>query len=249
MNRFHLKEHCNLQHLFPFLEDYMSQQSKNLSAQRANISGIFVSSTVIVDALPKVWKDISEGHTHVPNSLVGLYLDAAWEFYKLDKSNSEQALQALGESFLPKNYPNLKRLYADTHLKERVKCILLQIHDEFGAALPSDFYKLLWNVVDKPNKHGYYRLFEGDATQEDLIADAALHGLLLVTPLAKRLHSIYASTGATFDHVMDCGCISALSKFSHENPNYIPKELRSAYLQNMVRATLEQYGTNARTSK
>ena len=226
----------------------MSQKSKNLAAQRANISGIFVPTTVVVQALPKAWQQMNSGQTKVPKSLVGLYLEAAWNFSKLETPMGEQALEALGESFLPQNYPNLEKLYADTHLKERVKCILLQIHDEFGAALPSDFYKLLWNVVDKPNENGYYRLFEETASKEDLIADAALHGLLLVTPLAKRFHSIYASIGATFDHVMDCGCISAISKFDNEKPNRIPANMLSAYLQNMVRATLEQYGTNARTS-
>lgn len=223
-------------------------ESEQFADHHANIVGIFTPSNVIVTALAEPWQRMYRGETNVPDELVGLYLEAAWLFHQGNTALVDEAIEALGESFLPEKYTLLEQLEPQTEMQKRAHIAILMLHDEFGNALPSALYKLLWEIATKANKAGYYRLFEGEnATEEDLIADAVLHGFLLVTPLSKRLHHIFEQNGLEFDHLMDCGCIYALSRFNRPNAYKIEMDKRDAYLQNMVRASLEQYGTNART--
>lgn len=199
-----------------------------------------------LERLPQVWNDIEAGTAAPMLSAQARadYVEAARLFRHHDTPMVMEALSAIGHDFDLEAYPNFEacKQKAQTPFARRVVEAVEGLFAEFGYEVPASFYRVILAA------HNEILLFKGEREMlQDRLWDSVVHGMLLVTPIGLRVQSVLSQYGVRFEHVMECGChdITSVERFDIA----LDPALKSAYLQNMVAASFEQYGVNARTSK
>jgi len=202
--------------------------------------------------LPPVWINIAMGtaSTGLTDQACTDYVEAAQLFRYHRTPLAMESLSAIGNDFALECYPDFSNLdsLASNDIEKRTAMAVTQLFEEFGYNVPASFYNVILASTANPSAEVGLKMFHDESkTMRDRLWDAVLHAMLLVTPIGLRVQSIISQQGIRFFHVMDCGCGV---KLSHDMPFNITldEQLKSAYLQNLVAASFEQYGVNATTS-
>lgn len=178
------------------------------------------------------------------------YIKAMRMFAALNTPMRDEALTALAENLTDAAYPPLGAydFVVQTPVQRGVLNSLQDIQRIYGNTLPAAFYRVVLNTAFQVEQGTMLPMFKDmDELLEDRIMDAALHAVLLVTPVGLHIQSLFSQNGVRFSHVMNCGCITQESK---DAPFYISEptgDEKVALMQNVIAATLEQYGVNAVT--
>lgn len=194
-----------------------------------------------ISELPPMWREMSG--TGLSDGAKALYLEAAQLFRYHRTRLGMEALSTLGSDFRMERYPDFAALSDNVTEAGGIEAGVKALFREFGYEVPASFYNVILMTASK----GELEMFHDEGTlMRDRLLDAVLHGMLLVTPVALRIHSVLSQHGARFSHIMDCGCEVTACEERFEIA--LDPALRPAYLQNMLAAAFEQYGTNATTS-
>ncbi len=191
--------------------------------------------------LPPVWQKIKNQD----------FIEAARLFRYHDTSLCLEALGAIGRDLLPSAYPDLdaRLTNASSEIERRTALCLKGLFSEFGRNVPAAFYNALLGALEEDNETVGRRLFKNKKLQmQDRLWDAVLHAVLLVTPIALYVHSVFSQHGLRFTHMMNCSCKVEIKEDEPPFTVRLDATLKPAYLQNLVAAALEQYGVNASTS-
>ena len=191
--------------------------------------------------LPPVWQKIKNHDA----------IEAARLFRYHNTPLAMEALSVIGKDLLPTSYPDLKaRLQtAETEVEHRTILCLQSLFDTFGQNVPAAFYNALLGALEEDNQTIGRRLFKyKKLLMQDRLWDAVLHAMLLVTPIALYVHSVFSQHGLRFTHMMNCSCKVEIKEDEPPFSIHLNEALKPAYLQNLIAAALEQYGVNASTS-
>ncbi|MEC9292206.1 MAG: hypothetical protein VX730_07395 [Pseudomonadota bacterium] len=225
-----------------------SSQDKRLAERIKKITNS--GKSVPVSALPLHCQAFAQSGNclDLPQDYHAAYVEAMQMFAALETPFGKEALTALGQSFQCNAYPELDSFYltAKTSIQKRTVRVLSTIGEIYGTKLPSAFYQVILQTAFADDD--MFPMFKDEELlMQDRIMDAALHAVLLVTPVSLHIQSVFSQEGLRFNHVMACSCwMEATNAPSFDIP--APEgEVKLALLQNVIAATLEQYGVNAVT--
>jgi hypothetical protein len=211
------------------------------------------SPAMPISALPQIWQQLakSPAGTGLNDAQRRDYVEAAQLFRYHETPLCLEALSTIGKDFLLGAYPDFDALLAQANNKLGTNMItaVKALFGEFGYAVPASFYNIILETVREENPQISIKMFKNKkALMQDRLWDAVLHASLLVTPIGLYVQSVLSQHGVRFTHMMNCSCSPSA------NPDAafviaLDQDLKSAYLQNMVAASFEQYGVNAATSR
>lgn len=201
--------------------------------------------------LPAIWHAIAEGTaaTVLSATIRADYVEAARLFRHHGTALAMEALDAIGHDFTADAYPAFDSYIPANAVQQKTLDAVRDIFVELGYAAGASLYHVLLDTAFRPRNDELMTMFKDKAElMRDRVQDAVLHASLLVTPVGLYIQSVFSQHGLRFLHVMNCGCGVAESS---DAPFAIALDpaLKPAYLQNMVAASLEQYGVNAATSR
>lgn len=202
--------------------------------------------------LPEIWTAIANGtiETGLSDESKAHYIEAAQLYKVYDTPKAMEALAIIGEDFKAEKYPDLDKFSdeAETLLEVKTAAALNDLYQEFGRAFPASFYEVFIALVQRPDAHVSIDIFKDkNYLQRDCLWDSILHAILLVNPVSLRVQSVFSKHGLRFQHLKGCTCkVSITAEAPFEVA--LDPELKTAYLQNVVAAAIEQYDYNAFTA-
>lgn len=206
-----------------------------------------------ISQLPQVWQELARGigNTGLSEAEREAYVEAAQLFTYHGTPMQYEAMVTLAADFSLDRYPDFTacRDRAETPLAQKTVAALEQLFGVFGHSVPAAFYNVVLATVLRDDTSKSMTLFKGDSDlMQDRLWDAVLHGALLVTPIGLYVQSVFSKHGLRLQHMMNCSCITSETTDAPFNVS-LDRNLLPAYLQNMLAAAFEQYGTNASTSR
>jgi hypothetical protein len=226
----------------------------NMTAAAQDIASIIQGKPAVpLSRLPKVWQNLAteQGATKLSDAARHDYVEAARLFAYHGTPLSREALTVIGDDFSADRYPDLKALQetAQTPLQQKTVAAVAELFGDFGYDAPAALYvALLASAFDTEETESLKLFKQKDLVARDRLWDAALHAMLLVTPVGLYVQSLFSRHGLRFTHVMNCSCVTReTAEAAFDIP--LKDDIRAACLQNMIAAAFEQYGVNAATSR
>lgn len=232
----------------------MTQTLKTTAQRYAEITQIIRGKPASpISTLPQIWQRLekSTSGTALSDKARADYVEAAQLFRYHNTPLAREALSAIGNDFAIAAYPDLSALaaQAESQLAANVISGVSALFAEFGYDVPASFYNIILETLNAAEEEQDLAMFKNKKVlMLDRLRDAVLHAMLLVTPVGLYVQSVLSQHGVRFVHLMNCSC-SAEPFMGAPFVIALDADYKQAYLQNLVAASLEQYGVNAATSR